>query len=120
MSKFIKLNIQSLEIETIIGILPHERKEKQPLLINASLYYRYEGEFLDYLLVRDSLITILCQGKYGLIEDALCDTASKLFSLYPLVQKIKLALMKPNISQDCQISMGAVFKRKTFKCEDLR
>lgn len=117
MSNCIKLHIKSLRIKAIIGILPSERKKKQQLFIDAIISYDYRGEFLDYLLIRDSLKDIICKRKYGLLEVAANDTALRLFTLYPLIQKIKIKFTKPNVSKDCQIRVSKTFKRSAFDVE---
>lgn len=117
MANYIKLHIKSLKIKAIIGILPSERKRKQYLLIDAILSYEYRGEFLDYLIIRDSLKDIVCREKYGLLEVATYDVAFRLFALYPLIQKIKIKFTKPNVSKNCRIRVSKTFKRSTFDVE---
>ncbi|WP_181881855.1 dihydroneopterin aldolase [Helicobacter sp. MIT 14-3879] len=107
------LKIQSLHVQTIIGILPHERKNLQPTILNAKIQYRYRGEFLDYILVRDFMTQILCRGEYGLLESALRDIAFRLFDRFDSIKKITLEISKPNINTQCQISLKATFKKKS-------
>ena len=107
------LSIKGLHLEVLIGILPIEREVSQGLIVNASLEYLYEnGDFLDYMLVSQEIASLLWNGRYGLLEDALSEVALRLFKAHPKVQKIWLEFIKPGVSNRAQIGLSASFSRE--------
>ncbi len=71
-----KIVIKDLEVQTIIGIYPHERKKKQKVFITISYSYDSEkaqksdniADTVDYDILKQKILTHVSSSKYFLIE----------------------------------------------------
>lgn len=95
--------IKDLEIFTIIGILEHERKIQQSLLINAKI--KYKGEILDYADLAKNLSAYIKKCEFDYLETALDSCIKFLKTTYPNILKIKLRLSKPAAVPNCLVSV---------------
>ena len=94
------LIIEDLTLDTIIGILPHERIQAQKLHLNAKIFYDYHQEFLDYDIHKH---------KYELLEDLLLNLTKNLKDTFVNITSLYLEVKKPEILKDC--IPGASIKR---------
>jgi dihydroneopterin aldolase len=100
------VQIEKLEFKTIIGILPHERTEKQKVIVDISFKYDYEKkEFIDYSEVALLVKQNIKKQKFGLIEDAILDTKSMLKLVFPKMEELEIKITKPQILKDCVVSV---------------
>ncbi len=110
-----KIEIRSLEIEAVIGILPIERQTPQRVIVDLEAEYRYkEGEFLDYAALTELIRKELIRGKFGLLEEALLELKERIFQEYPLIESLKLRLEKPEILPDCRVAVSERWGRIDF------
>lgn len=101
-----KVEILDLTFDTIIGILPFERKTPQKVIINLSFKYSFkDGEFIDYSLVAKDIQKLMQKNKYKLIEDALLDIKKELKKSYK-IKKLKLSIKKPTILDNCVVGVS--------------
>ena len=113
-SRDMTLCIKDLAMESIIGILPEERNVAQKIILNANIKYVYnqnEDNFLDYMKITNFIKECITNNKYGLLESALIDISNRLFSNFSSISSMFLEIGKPNITQECNISVYADFKR---------
>lgn len=100
-----KVSIENLEFDTIIGILPFEREIKQRVIVNLDFQYDFKnGNFINYAEVA-SLVKKNDKEKYLLIEDALLDLKQKLHSKYQLTN-LQIQITKPDILKECTVSVS--------------
>ena len=104
--KYFEIVIESLEIKCIIGILNSERATPQNILVDISLKYRYKKEFINYINIKEIILENLRKKKYGILEDALEDISEKLKSKYKNICRIKMAIKKLEICEDCRIGVN--------------
>jgi len=110
-----KIEIRSLEIDAVIGILPKERHTPQKLVIDLEAEYRYKtGEYLDYVALTELIRRELVDGKFGLLEEALLALRERIFEAYPLVESLELRLEKPEILADCRVAVSERWRRLDF------
>ena len=101
-----KIEIFELSFDTIIGILPFERKTPQRVIIDLSFEYDFKnGEFIDYSKVSAKIEKMMQKNKYKLIEDALLDIKKELKKKYK-IKKLKLSIKKPNILNNCIVGVS--------------
>ena len=97
-----KVAIEGLEFEAIIGILEQERTTPQKVVVDVEFEYDYkEGRYLDYALARELIITHVQTERFGLVEDALLSLAQLLKEHFPFLRALRLTLSKPQILPDC-------------------
>ncbi len=110
-----KIEIRSLEIDAVIGILPAERQTPQRVIVDLEAEYRYkEGEYLDYAAIAELIRQELVDRKFGLLEEALLALKERIFEAYPLVESLKLRLEKPEILPDCRVAVSECWNRIDF------
>jgi dihydroneopterin aldolase len=103
----LKVTIEDLTFNCILGILPAERKQQQKIIINLSFEYFYNedgSDFIDYSEVSTLLQDIMIEKKFLLIEDAILYIRKKLKSQYDM-KNIKLKISKPDILSNCVVSV---------------
>ena len=104
------IEIKDLEFETIIGILDFERVTQQKVRINCVIDYTYEKQFLDYALVTQHIEKQMFDKEFELIEEALLSLKSSLKKDFPLILTLFLKISKPDILDNCEVSLSETFK----------
>jgi len=100
-----KIKIQNVTFDCIIGILPFERKTKQKVIINVSFKYKFkDNEFINYADIANYIEETMKKEEFLLIEDALLFIKKHLKSQYS-INKLKLSISKPNILDNCEVSV---------------
>jgi dihydroneopterin aldolase len=101
------IHIQSLQIETIIGILKHERTQKQKIILDCTI--DYEKGFIDYAKVVEFFQKTIQEKEFGLIEDALDFLGKNLFINYPNIKNMEIKIVKPEILKGCKVGVSKKF-----------
>lgn len=105
-----KILIENLTFDTIIGILDHERLIPQTVQINCSIDYTYKKEhFINYADVVLLIETTMHQEKFELIETALEKLSTLLKTIFPTIEILSLTLYKPNILPNCTVGVRQEF-----------
>ena len=105
-----KILIENLTFDTIIGILDFERTIPQKVSIDCTIDYSYsEGSFINYAEVTQLIETTMKEKKFELIETALDLLGKTLKEDFPLIQKLSLTIRKPNILSNCTVGVLQTF-----------
>ena len=104
------IHIEDLRFHTIIGILDFERKKEQEIIINLTIEYNYQDEFINYALVSEFIKSHIKESTFLLIEDALISLSDNLKKNFPLIKTLTLKLTKPSIMPDCVVSVSDNYK----------
>ncbi len=100
-----KISIEDLKFQCIIGILDFERTNEQDVIINLAVEYNYEDEFINYADVTKLLKSTMKNKKYLLIEDALSSLSQLLKENFSKMNTLNLKITKPSILPDCTVSV---------------
>jgi dihydroneopterin aldolase len=103
----LKVNIEDLTFDCIIGILDFERKTKQQVVLNISFEYFFKSDgsnFIDYSEVVNLTQNIMKNEKFKLIEDAILHIRKVLKEKYDM-KNLKVKISKPNIMPNCIVSV---------------
>jgi len=103
----LKVNINDLTFDCIIGILPFERVTKQKVILDMSFEYFYNEDgsnFIDYSHVAIFAQSSMENEKFKLIEDAILFIRKGLKSTYD-IKKLKVKISKPDIMPNCIVSV---------------
>ena len=102
------IHIESLQINTIIGLLDFERITSQRVTIDleASYEYREEDTFINYADFVQLIETQVQTQKYKLLEEALLDLKDKIITTYPRVKRLKIKILKPDILENCCVGVS--------------
>jgi dihydroneopterin aldolase len=100
-----KISIEDLKFQTIIGILDFERITPQDIIINLFIEYEYIDNFINYAEIVQLVKFTMKNKKYLLIEDALRDLSQLLKEKFPKINTLHLKITKPSILPDCKVSV---------------
>jgi dihydroneopterin aldolase len=103
------IHVEDLKFQCIIGILDFERVTPQDLIVNLSLEYNFQDEFINYVDLIDIIKSHILEGKFLLIEDALNSLNKELNKNFPLIRKLNLKLTKPSILPNCKVSVSNLY-----------
>ena len=103
--KKMKIYIEELRFDTIIGILDFERVTPQAVIIDLTIEYDYSGEFINYADVAQMIKKRMNEAKYLLLEDAINDLVKKLKQKFPAIKSLTLKITKPSIMPDCRVAL---------------
>ncbi len=108
------IEIEDLTFETIIGVLPYERVNKQRVIVNLRAQYSYESkEYIDYVGLVEIIKNSMIQQKFKLIEEAIEYIASKIENRYPKIKNLYIKITKPDILANCNVAISKRFDYQT-------
>ncbi len=107
------IHIEDLKFQCIIGILDFERVTPQDIIINVTIDYQYENDFINYVDVINLIKNEIINNKFLLLEDALGKLCEKLIISFKLIKNLNLKITKPSIFPDCKVSVST-FYENTF------
>jgi len=104
------IHIENLTFRAIIGILDKERREAQKVVVNVEIVYSKNAEgFINYADVAKLIEEGMQKEQYLLLEEALEALSGKIKLQFPSIETLKLKLSKPNILDNCVVSVE-IFK----------
>lgn len=97
------VQIHNLVFDCIIGILPQERVELQPLWLDLDLTIDFApsaasesvADTVNYAAVSEQLEALAVSGQFQLVETFAVRACELLFAEHPLVQQIAITVKKP-------------------------
>lgn len=97
------LSVAEIRCEAIIGILPHEREQAQPLLLGFSVSLDLEPAALsgdlslsvDYAQLASELSSQAISGRFELLETLVLSLASFVLRRHPCVLETEISCSKP-------------------------
>jgi dihydroneopterin aldolase len=102
-----KIHIENLEIDCIIGLLDFEREHTQRIILDLQIDYGYQtDQFLDYSHIASMLESHLKESRYILLEDALLGIKNLLFQHFPSIETVHIKLRKPDILPNCTVGLS--------------
>jgi len=105
----LKIQIEDFSFTCIIGILEHERKNEQKVIIDVAIEYDFEDNFfINYAEVAEFIKTDMQNKKFLLIEDALHHLGRELKNKFSKINTLYLKITKPSILPDCKVSVSNI------------
>ncbi|NPA60763.1 MAG: dihydroneopterin aldolase [Epsilonproteobacteria bacterium] len=102
--------IQDLKLDVMIGILDFERDMRQRVVVDMELDYNYTGDsFINYIDVISTIEGLLSTRGYQLLEDALLEIGETILSDYPETLSLNLKISKPDIVQNGIVSVSKLW-----------
>lgn len=100
-----KIYIEDLKFQTIIGILDFERTTPQEVVINLEITYDFQEHFINYAEVATLITVTMQESKFLLIEDALKSLSHQLKKNFNTINTLQLKITKPDIMPNCRVSV---------------
>lgn len=104
------VNIKDLTLEVIIGVLESERKNRQKIILNATIEYDLDEHFLDYTQAVEAIINLLEYKMYDTLENALSGICKALKLDFPEIRTIKMGISKPQVYKNCLVGVEILKK----------
>ncbi len=104
-----RIHIERLSFEAIIGILEHERVSAQEIVINLWIDYDYKDEFINYADVSQNIQSHIKEQKFLLIEEALDSLKTVLKEKFPLIKTLFIKITKPSIMPNSEVSVSDTY-----------
>ena len=102
-----KIEIENLTFNAIIGLLDFERKTEQKVVVNLTATYSYkDGDYIDYVNICNIVKESIKSKKFELLEDALNYLNKTIQTKYPTIEKLYIKISKPDILNDCIVSLS--------------
>ena len=102
-----KIHVENLTFDVIIGLLDFERDKPQRVIINLEASYDYsDDQFIDYADMVFLIQKELKEKRYALLENALLGLKELLYTSYPHLQTLSLKISKPDILTECTVSLS--------------
>lgn len=121
-----KIFIDDIQVEAIIGILPHERAQKQPLIISLELLTDISkaattenlDDTCDYYAITQRIIEYVVNSEFKLLE-ALAENLAQLILQEFKVRWLQLKICKPKALSMAR-NVGIIIERTAEKmCENI-
>jgi dihydroneopterin aldolase len=109
----VKIDVEDLKFQCIIGILDFERVKPQDVIVNISIEYEYKKEFINYVKIVEIIKEMMINSEFLLIEDALKGINLKLIKEFNAIKSIDLKITKPSILPDCKVSVSDYYKSQS-------
>ena len=101
-----KILIENLTFDTIIGILDFERTVPQQIRVDCTIDYPYSsGHFINYAEVAQTIQMTMDHERFELIETALEVLSVTLKNHFPLIRELSLSIRKPDILPHCTVGV---------------
>ncbi|MFA5233976.1 MAG: dihydroneopterin aldolase [Sulfurimonas sp.] len=108
-----RIDVEDLKFQCIIGILNFERVKPQDVIVNISIEYEYKKEFINYVKIVEIIKEMMIKSEFLLIEDALKGINLKLIKEFKAIKSIDLKITKPSILPDCKVSVSDYYKSQS-------
>ena len=105
-----RIEIESLRFETIIGLLDFERVTPQEVVVDIAIEYDFTTAFIDYAEVSELTKEHIKKSQFLLIEDALSSLSKHLKESFPLIHTLYLKITKPSILSDCNVGVSEFYR----------
>ncbi len=115
-----RIFLRNCEISTRIGVLDHEKKGPQRLIINVDLYVPLVistpiddelAEVIDYSFIREAIDSISLRGHINL-QETFCDDLAHLLLAHPSVRAVRISTEKPDVYDNAESIGVEVFHIK--------
>lgn len=119
---FMKICIEKLAVQTIIGVYAHEKAAPQPLLISLEINLLHHKalasdlleDTIDYYALSQQLIAFLSQEKTELIECLAQKIVSFIWQHHELAGDILIRIDKPNaVPEAAMVAIHHIFERQS-------
>lgn len=105
-----KISIKDLEFYTILGTLPFERENEQPIVLNVSIWLDFAqaarnedlAHSIDYAQLAEDLKGFIRLSCFQLEETLVVETAKYILSHYPKAETVEVSVSKPAAIPNCK------------------
>jgi dihydroneopterin aldolase len=111
-----KITIKDLGFECILGTLPFERKNPQPVLLNFSLWLDFSeaaqhedlNYSVDYAALSEEIQNLIVKSEFFLVETLVVSVAKYIIEHYPKVVASEVCITKPTAIPGAQGASASI------------
>lgn len=115
-----KISIKDLQFNCILGTLPYERENEQPVILNVSVWLDFalaaRNEDLihsiDYAQLADDLQGFIRSSCFQLEETLVVETAKHILNNHPKAMMAEVSIRKPFAIPNCEGAESTVRIRR--------
>lgn len=104
-----KISLKDLQFNCIIGILPHERENEQPIILNVTLWLDFtnaanSGDIrytINYANLAEELQKFIRLSCFRLTETLVVKTGKYILEHYPQTKAVEVSVRKPQAIPGC-------------------
>jgi len=114
-----KIYIRNLRLRCILGITDHERKDKQDIIVNITLYTDIQdfkedsiNDVINYRSVCKKVINFIEGSSFYLLETLINKLSSMILKNFLKIIALQICIDKPNALRFCDSVSIEIFKKK--------
>ena len=111
-----QIRLKDIQFDCIVGILPYERVNEQPIILNLTLWLDFAkaaetedlNESIDYAKLAEELKAFIRLSSFKLVETLVVKTAEYVLENYPKANAVEVSVIKPKAVPGCLGSEASV------------
>ncbi len=92
-----EVSLHGMRFHVLVGILPHEREQPQPLEVDVTAWKPAGGEVVDYRALYDIVSRVVGSGELDYLERIAERIADAALTSEP-VRRVRVTVRKPHVS----------------------
>jgi len=104
-----KIRLKDIQFDCIVGVLPFERENEQPVILNLTLWLDFAqaartedlNESIDYAKLAEELKRFIRFSCFQLVETLVVKTAEFILEHYPKADAVEVSVVKPKAVPGC-------------------
>ncbi|MCL4103264.1 dihydroneopterin aldolase [Fibrobacter sp. UWH9] len=115
-----KISLRDLTFDCIIGTLPYERENEQPIVLNVTVWSDFTlaarnedlAHSIDYAQLAEDLKGFIRLSCFQLEETLVYRCAERILGNYPKAQAVEVSVRKPCAIPDCVGAESSIRMRR--------
>ncbi|MCF0221868.1 MAG: dihydroneopterin aldolase [Fibrobacter sp.] len=111
-----KISIQDLQFDCIIGTLPVERENEQPIVLNVSIWLDFTlaarnedlAHSIDYAQLAEDIKMFIRLSCFQLEETLVVETAKYILERHPKAEAVEVSVSKPMAISNCKGATSSI------------
>lgn len=104
-----RIRLKDVQFDCIVGVLPYERQNEQPIVLNLTLWLDFTkaaetenlNESVDYAKLAEELKEFIRLSCFKLVETLVVKTAEYVLEHNPKVNAVEVSVAKPKAIPGC-------------------
>ena len=115
-----KISLKDIQFNCILGTLPYEREQEQPVVVNVSIWLDFTLaaqnddliHSIDYAQLSQDVQNFICMSRFQLEETLVLETAKYILANHPNAQMAEVSVRKPQAIPNCAGAESSIRVRR--------
>ena len=115
-----KISLKDIQFNCILGTLPYEREQEQPVVVNVSIWLDFTLaaqnddliHSIDYAQLSKDVQNFICMSRFQLEETLVLETAKYILANHPKAQMAEVSVRKPQAIPNCAGAESSIRVRR--------